>query len=112
MYKGEWIVFVPSEEAEIFSRKETEKKKSVSHDHVDEDHENHGEKEEKHGKTGQGHEEHGEEPAYVPTVVKILAVNGDEVGVAGLNAGQEYVSKGVYFVKSLLLKSELGEHGH
>ena len=58
-----------------------------------------------------GHEEHEEAP-YLPKVVEIIAYNGDDVAIKGLKAGEEYVSDGVYFVKSMILKSSLGEHGH
>ena len=58
-----------------------------------------------------GHEEHEEAP-YAPKVVEIIAYNGDDVAIKGLKAGEEYVSDGVYFVKSMILKSSLGEHGH
>jgi len=60
---------------------------------------------------GDEHEEHEAAP-YEPKVVKVIAYSGNEVAVEGLEAGEEYVSDGVYFVKSMILKSSLGEHGH
>jgi len=59
-----------------------------------------------------GHDEHEDEAPYEANVVKIIAYVGDEVAIEGLKVGAEYVSDGVYFVKSMLLKSSLGEHGH
>ena len=72
---------------------------------VEKDHE--GEEAHAHG----GHKEHEEVP-YLPKVVEIIAYNGDDVAVKGLKVDEEYVSDGVYFVKSMILKSSLGEHGH
>ena len=56
------------------------------------------------------HEEH--EPPYEPRVVKILTSDESFVAVLGLKNGEQYVSDKSYFVKSMLLKSSLGEHGH
>ena len=58
------------------------------------------------------HHDEAHEVPYAPRVVEILAYSGDRVALKGIEAGEAYVSKGVYFVKSLLLKSSLGEHGH
>ncbi|WP_200764017.1 efflux RND transporter periplasmic adaptor subunit [Nitrosophilus alvini] len=123
MFKGEWVVFVPAEEAEFVeeSHKDEEEHNHEEHgnDHHDEeDHEKHTDHEDhsshEMNADHKEHDEHGHEegPGFVPLVVELLAVNGDDVAVAGIKAGQEYVSEGVYFVKSLLLKSELGGHGH
>ncbi|MCI0401480.1 MAG: efflux RND transporter periplasmic adaptor subunit [Gammaproteobacteria bacterium] len=47
-----------------------------------------------------------------PQSVEVGAIRGDWTEIiAGLSAGDEVVVKGAYFVKSLILKSELGE-GH
>ncbi len=92
MFDGEWVVFVP---------------------HKEEDHEDHEKKEEDHDEAN--HDHHGHEDEEVPfsiKVVKKLSEYGSEVGVEGILAGEEYVSDGVYFVKSMLLKSKLGGHGH
>lgn len=76
-------------------------------------HDNHNEqKEEELHKDNDDHDEHEEESPYTPKVVKIIAYSGDDVAIEGLSAGEEYVSDGVYFVKSMMLKSSLGEHGH
>jgi len=62
---------------------------------------------------GHGHDEHEEEESpYTPKVVKIIAYSGDDVAIEGIDKEDEYVSEGVYFVKSMLLKSSLGGHGH
>jgi multidrug efflux pump subunit AcrA (membrane-fusion protein) len=85
LFQGEWVVFVEEH-----------------HDEERHDEERHDE---------EGHDEHEELP-YTPKVVKIIAYTGDYVAVEGINADEEYVSEGVYFVKSMMLKSSLGEHGH
>jgi hypothetical protein len=113
LFQGEWVVFVEAE------HEGEEHKGEEAHGHDDHDtaqhkeekdheaHEDHEEEEEGHG----DHEEHEEVP-YAPRVVEIIAYNGDDVAIKGLKAGEEYVSDGVYFVKSMILKSSLGEHGH
>jgi len=57
-------------------------------------------------------EEHHDEVPYQAKVVEIIDYVGDEVAIRGLKENVEYVSEGVYFVKSMMLKSSLGEHGH
>ena len=89
MFSGEWVLFVPKAET----------KEEEAHEHEEE----HGEEEEHH---------HHETPPYEPRVVKITAQFGDWVAVEGIRPGEKYVAKGVYFVKSMILKSKLGEHGH
>ena len=138
LFKGDWIVFTEKEHEEkghheektdheheeekashdehdhdAHKEKETDGHDDHDHDahkaekeHADNDHE---EKEEGH----EGHDEHEEESSpYEANVVKIIAYVGDEVAIEGLEEGEEYVSDGVYFVKSMILKSSLGEHGH
>ena len=97
LFSGEWVVFVPVEAA-----------------HEEEEHEAHEEAhegEEEHGEEAHEHEDH-EAVLYTPKAVKILASFGDEVAVEGIGAGEPYVADGIYFIKSMLLKSALGEHGH
>ena len=86
LFMGEWVVFVPQ-------KKEPEEE---AHHETKSDHE--------------AHEHH--EALFVPQVVLPKAYFGDLVEVEGLKAGAEYVGEGGYFVKSMLLKSELGGHGH
>ena len=119
LFKGDWVVFTEKEHEEDTSHKEphghdahgheahTEEKNHANHEDKAE-HEEH-EKEEGHTK----HKEHEEEEtSYEANVIKIIAYVGDDVAIEGLNVGTEYVSDGVYFVKSMILKSSLGEHGH
>ncbi len=54
-------------------------------------------------------EERHETPPYEPRVVEIEAQFGDWVAVDGIRPGEKYVADGVYFVKSMLLKNEIGE---
>jgi len=97
LFQGEWVVFVEADhEQEAHEGKK-------AHEHEEDEHE----ESEEHG----GHEAHEASP-YLPKVVSIIAYNGDEVAIKGIEAGEEYVSDGVYFVKSMILKSALGEHGH
>ncbi len=113
LYKGEWVVFTEKEHEE-----EGHHEEKYDHDHEEEkasydEHgeEAHDEKEESHGEGG--HDKHKEEDApYEANVVSVIAYVGNEVAIEGLKAEVEYVSDGVYFVKSMLLKSSLGEHGH
>jgi RND family efflux transporter MFP subunit len=104
LFKGEWVVFVEAhhEEHEEASHKE-EVDEHEGHDHAKHE----AEKEDAHDE----HEEEEEAP-YEARVVDIIAYSGDDVAVKGLELGVEYVSDGVYFVKSMLLKSSLGGHGH
>ena len=105
-FNNEWVVFLPKEHGENDEHSEHEE-----HDK----HEEHGEHEEdeEHDK----HEEHGEHEedensSYDIRVVKVITQDEKFVAVEGLELGEEYVSAKSYFVKSLLLKSSLGGHGH
>jgi len=108
LFKGEWVVFVEKEHEEEGHHDEKsdhdhDKEKAGHDEHDDEDEEEHGEHDE---------DEEKEESPYAAKVVEIIAYVGDYVAVKGLKEGEEYVSDGVYFVKSMMLKSSLGEHGH
>ncbi len=81
-FNNEWVVFIPKHEEEEH--------------HEEEDHED---------------EEHHELP-YEVRIVKIITQNEDYVAIEGLHVNEEYVSDNSYYVKSMLLKSSLGEHGH
>ncbi|WP_457746843.1 efflux RND transporter periplasmic adaptor subunit [Sulfurimonas sp.] len=52
------------------------------------------------------------EAAYTAKVVEIVGSDEQYVAVKGMELGEEYVSAKSYYVKSQLLKSSLGEHGH
>ena len=125
LFKGEWVIFVEKEYEEEAHHDEKSDhdhdKEKVEHDEHDHDahkddkgHEAHAteahdEEEDAHG-DGE-HDEHEEVP-YEARVVEIIAYVGDDVAIKGLNVEEEYVWDGVYFVKSMILKSSLGEHGH
>ncbi|WP_456451601.1 efflux RND transporter periplasmic adaptor subunit, partial [Hydrogenimonas sp.] len=103
MWEGEWVVFVPNPEAHGHDGKA----------HEEADHEEHEDHEEHDGEEAADHDEHGHEtPPWLPRVVRIVAREGDLVAVEGIAPGETYVSDGVWFVKSLLLKERLGGHGH
>ena len=44
--------------------------------------------------------------------IKIIQENDEYVAVEGIEENQKYVRDEPYKVKSLVLKSSLGEHGH
>jgi len=93
-FNNEWVVFVPKAEDE--------------HDEHDEDEEH-----DEHDEEGEEHEEHEEKQVpYEARVVEILVSDDKYVGVKGLELNEMYVSDKSYYVKSLMLKSSLGEHGH
>ena len=97
-FNNEWVVFVPKEEKEH---------------HEEEVHEEHkGEKHEEH--EGHGHDEHSDEheAAYEARVINIVTQDEEFAAVEGLELDEEYVSDKSYYVKSQLLKSSLGGHGH
>ncbi len=96
MFKGEWVIFVPQEE----DHKDKESINDVHH-HKEEGHKEH--LREEHNDSG---------VKYLPLAIKVVDSFEDNVAVLGVEPGTEYVSKGVYFVKSLLLRSELDGHGH
>lgn len=58
------------------------------------------------------HDNLGHEEAYEVRVINIITQDEEFVAVEGLELDEEYVSDKSYYVKSQLLKSSLGEHGH
>jgi len=57
------------------------------------------------------HEEEEEVP-YTAKVIEILEEDQEHVAIEGLEVNEIYVSDKSYFIKTLLLKSSLGGHGH
>lgn len=137
-FQNEWVVFIPNEEEhdehkgetheeldtydgldtkdahaghDHGEHKEHKEEEKAHNEHEDETHEDH-DKHDDHA--GHGHGGHGdeEEAAYSIRVVKIVAQDEKFVAVEGLEIGEEYVSDKSYYVKSQLLKSSLGGHGH
>jgi len=106
LFNGEWVVFVEKEHKDKpHNEEEAEHEEGENHEtHTDDEHE---EEEDEHG-----HDEHEEDAPYEAKVVEIIAYTGEYVAIKGLSQHEEYVSEGVYFVKSMLLKSSLGGHGH
>ncbi len=84
------------------------KKDDTHDDHTD--HGDHGKKEEVHN-DHDDHADEGEKP-YDIRVVEIVTSDDKYTAVLGLEAGEEYVSDKSYYVKSMMLKSSLGGHGH
>jgi RND family efflux transporter MFP subunit len=81
-------------------------KKEDSH----EDHSDHGSHEKKED-TQDDHADEGEKP-YDIRIVEIVTSDDKYTAVLGLKAGEAYVSDKSYYVKSMMLKSSLGGHGH
>jgi len=117
LFKGEWVVFTEEEheEAEHHEEKSDHDHEEEKAGHDEHNHDAHKDEAEHEAEHEDGeeeeHEEHEEAP-YAAKVVEIIAYVGDDVAIKGLKANEEYVSEGVYFVKSMILKSSLGEHGH
>lgn len=93
-FNNEWVVFVP----EHHNKEHKEHEEEDKHETHDSDNEH-------------AHEEEEEVP-YEIRVVKILKQNATWVAIEGLEEHQDYVSDKSYYIKSLLLKSSLGGHGH
>ena len=86
---NEWVVFIPT--------KESEEKDSYDIDNDRDEKDSHSE----------------EEPQYEARDVKIIVQDDIYVAIEGLNINEEYVSDKTYYVKSLVLKSSMGDgHGH
>jgi RND family efflux transporter MFP subunit len=125
LFQGEWVVFIKTKEEKEEEHRDAKHiddahddeeheedelhHENHEHEHEEEHHEDEAE-EEHHGHHHESHEE--KKVPYKAQVVEIIAYYGDEVAIRGLKVNQEYVSSGVYFVKSMLLKSSLGGHGH
>ncbi len=98
MFGGEWVVFVPVEahETEAHAANEDEAHEAeAEHDGHD------------------AHDEHGHDRVpYRPVAVVPGERFGGYVAVEGIASGAAYVADGVWYAKSLLLRSALGGHGH
>ena len=105
-FNNEWVIFMAKDEdhEEKSHEEEAEHGAHEGEKHEDDDHD-----EEGHGELGE-HEEH--EVPYEPRVIEIIAEDENYVAVKGLEVGEAYVSAKSYYVKSMILKSSLGEHGH
>lgn len=134
-FNNEWVVFIPKIEDEVVS---TKRKKDhdglddeslVTKDHDDEkdDHTEAGHEKKGHAKKdhdddheSDDHEEDNKnddhekmEAQYKERAIKIITEDNNYVAVKGLEIGEEYVSDKSFYVKSLILKSSMGDgHGH
>jgi hypothetical protein len=112
-FDNEWVIYLPHDH-EQEHHDEDEKMHQGSTD-VEEEHDHHVHKEDNHLEPHleEKHDDHEEEKVpYDVRVITIVADDGEYVGVKGLHEGETYVSDQSYFVKSMLLKSSLGGHGH
>ncbi len=102
-FNNEWVIFVPTEEEHEGEEHHDEDKE----DHEEDGHDEHEEEgEDEHSHHGE-HEEH--EVPYEARVIEIIAQDDVFVGVKGLEKDEEYVSDKSYYVKSMLLKSSIGD---
>jgi len=125
-FNNEWVVFVPKHheeeghdehKEESHEKDEHDEHEGHGHEKEEQEHDKHGEHEEeghdeKEEHKGHGHDEEEEEVPYGIKVVKILKQNENWVAIEGLAEHEDYVSDRSYYIKSLLLKSSLGGHGH
>jgi len=134
-FNNEWVVFIPTKEDKhdehsAHNRFDDELSDDLDSEHNhDEDEEHDHKKDEKHEEKGHDehdheeesgheeeegeHDEHNEEQLpYEVRVVEIITQNDKYVAVRGIELGEEYVSDKSYYVKSMMLKSSLGGHGH
>jgi len=95
-FNNEWVVFVPVQD-------DDEHKEEVHHEEG---------KHDEHNEEAEHADEHHDEMPYEARVVEIVASDDKYVGVNGLEVDEVYVSDKSYYVKSMMLKSSLGEHGH
>ena len=105
-FNNEWVVFVPEHHEDEHKEHELRRGRTnvSTHAHDEKEHDEHEE---------DGHDEHEEEDVpYDIKVVKILKQNKQWVAIEGLDEHEDYVSDKSYYIKSLLLKSSLGGHGH
>jgi len=91
-FNNEWVVFVPTKHTQELQ------------------HHKYGEEESHEGHEHDKHEE--EESLYEARVVEIITQDDKYVALKGVELNEEYVSDKSYYVKSRMLKSSLGEHGH
>jgi len=107
-FNNEWVVFVPEHHEDKHDEHDKTRRGRASvptHANDEKEHEEH----KKHGHDD--HEEEEEVP-YDIRVVKIIKQNRKWVAIEGLKEHEDYVSDKSYYIKSMLLKSSLGGHGH
>ena len=110
-FNNEWVVFISKHnEQEAHEHEEThDEHDGHEHEEAHENHDTHKHEEKIDAHKGHGHDE---ESPYEVRVVNIVAQDEEFVAVEGLEVGERYVSDKSYYVKSQLLKSSLGGHGH
>jgi multidrug efflux pump subunit AcrA (membrane-fusion protein) len=104
--------------ASVPTHAQNEKEHKKHNDHENHAHDEHNDHEIRRGRASvpthanneEDHEE--EEVPYDIRVIKILKEHNGYVAIEGLKEHEDYVSDKSYYIKSLLLKSSLGGHGH
>jgi len=98
-FNNEWVVFTSKHHDEEEVHEEHHKNEHDKKEHHEE-------------KEGHHHEHEEVEIPYDINVVKIITQNDTFIAIEGLDEHSDYVSDKSYYIKSLLLKSSLGGHGH
>ncbi len=118
-FQNEWVVFMPTEASHDEHEEDDHGTHDDHEDHSGHDHEDHTGHDhdtahEEHTKNAHDdHEEHQDDAIpYTLRVVEIITEDESFVALKGLREGEAYVSDKSYYVKSMLLKSSLGGHGH
>ncbi|RUM65164.1 MAG: hypothetical protein DSZ03_03190 [Sulfurimonas sp.] len=109
-FQNEWVIFVPTEDEHEEHAGHDHGTHNEHEDHTGHDHATHDDHDDH---VDAGHEEHNEDKVpYTLRVVNIIAEDDHYVALQGIHEGDAYVSDKSYYVKSMLLKSSLGGHGH
>ncbi len=109
---NEWVVFIPKKDEHMDKDEHQEDDKHKDEDGHENEHKDNDGHEDEH-KDEKEEESHDEEPQYEARDVKIIYEDDTYVAIEGLNVEEEYVSDKAYYVKSLVLKSSMGDgHGH
>lgn len=109
---NEWVVFIPKKDEHMDKDEHQEDDKHKDEDGHENEHKDNDGHEDEH-KDEKEEESHDEEPQYEARDVKIIYEDDTYIAIEGLNVEEEYVSDKAYYVKSLVLKSSMGDgHGH
>lgn len=127
-FNNEWVVFIDTSKDEEnhdghdghdgFDEESHDDHEGLNeeshHEHDEHDgHDNHDEHADEKHDDHDDHDEHTEEaPEYEARVIEIIIQDDEYVGVKGIELNEKYVSDKSYYVKSMILKSSLSDHGH
>lgn len=113
-FNNEWVVFIDTSKDEVHHDEHDELGEEMGHAHDELNEESHHNDDEHNADNAHdNHDVHEEEsPTYEARVIEIIIQDDEYAGVKGIELNEEYVSDKSYYVKSMMLKSSLGEHGH